>query len=87
MEHCFRLDVAQVDQNRLLSIFILITIIKLESLLTVSSKKCLHFIMIYFYSGVVLYKIQDGEMNFDAARASCAQDQGFTSYLSVEILN
>ena len=35
------------------------------------------FYFIDFYSGVVLYKIQDGEMNFDAARASCAQDQGF----------
>ena len=81
MEQSFHLAAVQMDQNQLLIIFILITIIKLELLMLVSSKKCFDFMLIDFYSGVVLYKIQDGEMNFDAARASCAQDQGFISVI------
>ena len=43
--------------------------------------------MINFFTGVVLYKIQDGEMNFDAARASCAQDQGFKSLNGSQLKN
>ena len=39
VEQCFHLDAVQMDQNQLLIIFILPSIIKLELLMLVSSKK------------------------------------------------